>query len=156
MPNHKPLENFGALVTQLEIEQIPFRKDEDEPILNIPTRLLEKESLLQIRWEPIQGIIQFIQVLPLIVPEKQREAVMLLINRINFSLPVLGFTLNEKTGVLTYRTQAFLNENKAILPGLIGALIALSIRNSEQFLTQLQASATLSSINHSTRQFDIR
>ena len=156
MQNYKPFENLDALVAQLETERIPFRKEENEPIINIPTRIVEKESLLPIQWEPVEGVVQFIQLLPFIVPEEERKAVAVLINRINFALPILGFVLNEKNGVLTYRTQAVLNEKKAIPPGFIGAFIALSIHNSEQFLTQLQASATPKTMNHPTSQFDLK
>lgn len=155
MSNYKPIETFDALATQLESENIPFKRDENEPILNIPIHLLGKESLLQIRWEPMRGVIQFIQVMPFIVPEEQRNEVSVLINRINFALPVLGFVLNEKKGVLTYRTQAFLNEKNAISPGLIGVMMALSIRNSEQFLTQLQSSQPLKT-NRPTSLFDLK
>jgi hypothetical protein len=142
MTNYQPIPSFEALLAQLETEKIPFRRVESEPAVSVPTRLGDQESILHIRWEAIPGVIQFIQVLPLVVPEEQRNALTILLNRINLGLPVLGFALNESNGIMTYRTQAFLDGKGAIPPGLIGALIAIAARTAEKFLPQLQAAAS--------------
>lgn len=155
MQNFKPLGSFNALVAQLQNEKIPFRSYENKSII-IPTLLLGKDSILQIHWEPVQGVILFVQVMPFTIPEERINEVAVLINRINSVLPFLGFVLNEKSGVLTYRTQVFLNENRAIPPGLIGALMSFSIRYSEQFLTQLQTSNVLKPMSHPTSLFDLK
>ena len=141
MTKQNPIQSFDALLSQMEKEKIPFKKADGEPSLSVPTRLGDQEAVLHIRWEAVPGVIQFIQVLPLTVPQAQREKVSVLMNRINFVLPVLGFALNEKNGIMIYRTQTFLDRNGAIPPGMIGAMIAISAHTAEKFLPQLKAAA---------------
>jgi hypothetical protein len=138
MKNLRSLQNFNDLLAQLEIEKILFNQVENEPVVRIPTRLGAQDGILYIYWEPIPGVIQLIQILPFTIPKDRRKTMTTLLNRINFNIPVLGFALNEKTGVLTYRTQAFLNENNSILPGMIGALMNITIQIAAKFLPQLK------------------
>jgi hypothetical protein len=72
------------------------------------------------------------------VPKEKREAVAVLLNHINFDLHVLGFALNEKTGVLTYRVQTFLNQNRSIPPGMIGVLIGFTVGTAEKYFPDFQ------------------
>jgi hypothetical protein len=140
MKNLRSLQNFNDLLAQLEIEKILFNQVENEPVVRIPTRLGAQDGILYIYWEPIPGVIQFIQILPFTIPKDRRKTMTTLLNRINFNIPVLGFALNEKTGVLTYRTQAFLNENNSILPGMIGALVNITNTNNSKIFTSTERS----------------
>lgn len=141
MVNSSPIGSFEALIDQLEEEKLPFRRVEDQNILTVPTRLGEEQSVLHIRWEAIPGVIQFIQMIPVVVPENRRDEVAALIGRINVSLPILGFTMNPENGVVAFRTHAFLGKEKAVAPGMIGAVIASSVRTTKIFLPQLRKAA---------------
>jgi hypothetical protein len=156
MINVKSLQNFKDLLDQLEIEKIPFNRVENESIVRIPTHIGDQDAILYISWEPLPNVIQFIQILPCIVPQGQREALTSLLNRINFNIPVLGFVLNEKNGVLTFRTHVFLNKNKSILPGMIGALISITIQTAAKFLPQLQEAMTLEPETELSSLFDLK
>lgn len=142
MTDFKPINSFESLVTQLEKEKILFHRVENESVVRLFTHSGNQKIVLYIRWEPIPGVIQFIQVLPLVVPKEKRETVAVLLNHINFDLNVLGFALNEKTGVLTYRTQTFLNETRSILPGMIGVFIGFTAGTVEKYFPKFQAAAT--------------
>lgn len=142
MDEAKPISSFEGLMAQLDAEDLPYRRDEAEDALIVPTRLGEKEDcILHIRWEALPGVVQFIQVLPFKVPSNRLDEMAVLIGGINVSLPVLGFTLNPQTGVMAYRTHAFLGKEQAIAPGLVGALISSCVKTSKTFLPQLRAAA---------------
>jgi hypothetical protein len=113
----------------------------------VPTRLGEEQSALHIRWEPVPGVIQFVQMLPVIVPEYRREKVAVLIGSINVSLPILGVTMNPENGVVAYRTHAFLGKEKKIAPGVIGAVIASAVRITKIYLPRLKEAVSEDSIN---------
>ena len=138
MSNLKQLENYEDLLTELKDKKIPFRKIEGKTSLSIPIRLGDQNAALLILWEPEPRVIQLIQILPLAVPREYREVLTILLNRINFTLPVTGFVMNEKHGVITYRIQAFLDPNGAISSDTIGSLSALSIRTAKYILPQLK------------------
>jgi len=139
MVDAKPISSFEGLIAQLDAENLPFRRAETEEAVSVPTRLGDEDSVLHIRWEAVPGVVQFLQVLPLTVPESRRDEMAILIGRINVALPVLGFTLNPKNGVIAFRTHAFLGKEGVIAPGLIGALIATAVRTTKTFLPQLRA-----------------
>jgi hypothetical protein len=141
---------------QLEDEKIPFHQVEKDFILCMSTQLGDKEGNLFICWEPIRGVVQFIQEIPLIVPEEKRKNIAFLLNQINYVIPVLGFYLNEKKGVIVYRTQAFLDANRSISPGLIGFIIGITIHMAEKFLPQLQEAMTLEPETELSSLFDLK
>lgn len=134
------ISTFKELLTQLEEEKLPFRKDPTaKDTVTIPTHVGENNSAIHIRWAPIPGIIQFLLMLPFVVPENRRNDISFLIGRINLELPIIGFTLNHKNGVLAFRTHAFLGKEGAIAPGMIGAIIASVVHTTKAFLPQLKA-----------------
>ena len=140
MVSTSPIGTFEELMAQLEAEKLPFRKDTTtKDTLSVPTRLGEENSVIHIRWAPIPGVIQFLQMLPFVVPENRRDDIALLISRINLSLPIIGFTLNHKNGIMAFRTHAFLGKDGAIAPGMVGAVIASAVRTTKDFLPQLRA-----------------
>ena len=138
MVSLQPIESFEGLIRQLEEENLPFRKAEDKNTLTVPTRLGDEQGALHIRWEPVPGVIQFVQMLPVVVPEYRRDKVAVLIGKLNVSLPILGFTMNPENGVVAYRTHAFLGKEKEIAPGVVGAVIASAVRITKIYLPQLK------------------
>lgn len=134
----KQLESFEDLSAELEDRKIPFHRVVGETTLSISTRLDEQNGILLIRWEPFPKVIQFIHVLPLTIPKDRRKTLAILLNRINFTLPVTGFVMDEKRGALAFRVQGFLDFNGAIASDTAGSLFSLSIRTVKQFLPQLQ------------------
>jgi hypothetical protein len=140
MVSTSTIATFEELMIQLKDEKLPFRRDTTtKDTLTVPTRLGEENSVIHIRWAPIPGIIQFVQILPFTVPENRRNDISLLISRINLELPILGFTLNHGNGALAFRTHAFLGKQGAIAPGMIGAIIASAVRTTKAFLPKLKA-----------------
>jgi hypothetical protein len=132
------IDSYKSLVARLGEEKIPFRELENEDTVTVPTRLGDQNSQLHIRWEAVAGVVQFIQLVPFVVPPERRDAVAVLITRINAALPILGFTLNPQNGVAAYRVHAFLGNQAAIAPGLIGALIANAAKTTDAFLPILR------------------
>jgi len=147
MVNTNPIESFEALIKQLKEENLPFRRTEDENVLTVPTKLGDEQSVLHIRWEPVPGVIQFVQMLPVVVPESRQDKVAKLIGSINVSLPILGFTMNPENGVVAYRTHAFLGKEKEIAPGVIGAVIASAVRITKIYLPQLKEAVSENAVD---------
>jgi hypothetical protein len=146
MTHKEPLNNLEALIAYFEKIAISFnRTEKDETAISLSTRLGDRNGILHIRWESSEGYIRFIHVLPLQVPGKLREKMIILLNRINLVLPILGFVLNEEDGIITYCSQAFLDQNGSIPSYMIDAVIFQSIRTVNEILPQLQQSVTRAS-----------
>jgi hypothetical protein len=156
MVDSRLIHNFDTLMIQLEDEKIPFHRVEKDSTLCIPIQLSDKEGNLFICWEPMHGVVQFIQEIPLVVPEEKRKIIAILLNDINYVLPVLGFYLSKKKDVIVYRTQAFLDANRSISPGLIGIIIGIMIHTAEKFLPQLQKALTPEPENGFKSLFDLK
>jgi hypothetical protein len=156
MSNLKQLKSYEDLLTELKDKKILFRKIERKTSLSIPTRLDGQNAVLLILWEPAPRVIQFIQILPLAIPGEYREALTILLNHINFTLPVTGFVMNKKHGVLTYRIQAFLDPNGAIASDTVGSLLTLSTRTAAYFLPQLKKALASHQDARPKSLFDLR
>lgn len=135
------IDSFRALKNQLASEDLPFREVEGEQALSLPTRLGDTDSILHLRWEPTPGVVQFIQPLPLTVPPETRIEVGQALHRINHKLAIQGFTLDEQSGHVAFRTQLLLAIGQGLLPGMIGLLIRSSIETASTHLPGIRAIA---------------
>ena len=144
MSNDQLLDNFEMLVSELEQRNIPFHRVENKPYLALSTRLEDEEGSLYIYWRSIDGIVQFVHLLPLFVPKAHREKMVILLNRMNLSLPVTGLAINEENGILSHHAFVLLDKNEKILFHMILSHIDLSIRLAKEILPQLHQ--TLASV----------
>ncbi|MGH1479856.1 MAG: YbjN domain-containing protein [Geminicoccales bacterium] len=135
------IDSFEALSSQLAKEGLPFRKVDGEQALSLPTRLGDTDSVLHLRWEPTPGVVQFIQPLPLAVPPATKVEVGQALHRINLQLAIQGFTLDEQTGNVAFRTQVLLSAGQGLLPGMIGLMIRSSIETASTHLPGIRAIA---------------
>jgi len=135
------IDSFDALKSQLAKEGLPFRKVDGEQALSLPTRLGDADSILHLRWEPTPGVVQFIQPLPLTVPPATRVEVGQALHRINLKLAIQGFTLDDQSGHVAFRTQTLLAAGTGVLPGMIGLMIRSSIETASTHLPGIRAIA---------------
>ena len=156
MPKLTLIQSFKDLLSQLENEKIAFHRIENESTVFVSIPQANQNWGCYIRWEPFPRVVQFIQVLPFRISVKQKEAVLALINRINFDIPILGFVLNESKGILTYRTQIFLDTSNAISAGMVGVIIALSTQIVEEFVPLLESIVTPQSKIKPESLFDLK
>lgn len=132
---------FDDLKAQLLRENMPFRAVDGEPAVSFPTRLGDVDSVLHIRWEPTPGVVQFIQPLPMTVPIERRGDIGQALHRINHTLALLGFTLNEAEGLVAFRSQAMMSGREGLHPGMIGLMIRSSIETAATHWPGLRAIA---------------
>lgn len=135
------IDSFAALKSQLAKESLPFREVDGEQALSLPTRLGDTDSVLHLRWEPTPGVVQFIQPLPLTIQPATRAEVGQALHRINLTLAIQGFTLDEQSGNVAFRTQALLSIGQGLLPGMIGLMIRSSIETASTHLPGIRAIA---------------
>ena len=142
MPELDILTTFDDLLSYLKEKNKSFRRVENETTVMVASpSASHPEQICYLRWEPIPGVIQFIQMLPLTVPEEKRAEMAILLNQINFDLVIAGFGMNEKNGVLTYRVQTLLDQNHAIAAEMISVHIRLTLQMMEALLPKLRAVA---------------
>ena len=134
------INSFSALKKQFDSEGLPYKQLNAEPTLTVPISTGGVESVMHIRWEPTPGIIQFIQPLPVKIQQRNYADVALLLNTINSRLAVLGFTLNQESGIVTYRVQAFLTHGNIIEAGLLGSIISTVAKTATQYFKEINHS----------------
>ena len=154
MTSSEILQGFESLVSDCKKRKIPFHKPENENVICVSTQIGGQEDIIHIHWEPVEGIIQFIHILPLVVPAKLRNKMLILLNRINLALPNCGFTLDEKNGIITYKLCAFLNEIGRIHSSMIFGVIDISIRTVKEILPQLQQATASAEDPHISSLFE--
>ncbi len=154
MPNDQPLENLEALLYQLKQRDIPCQKIENEPHIRLVTRLEDQEGSLHVRWQAAEEIIQLVHIMPLTIPKKHMEKMLILLNRINLTLPVMGLAINEDNGMVMHRFSVFLDRDKTISFEMIYALIGLSIRLTKEIYPKLQKSMTAAAESGFSDLFD--
>ena len=78
--------NFPDLVKLLEKDGVLHKTDLAEQTVQIPTQRGELDSVLLMRWQDSDGVVQFIQALPIEVPADKLLIVSDAVTRLNHCL----------------------------------------------------------------------
>lgn len=135
------LTNFAELLRQLGEEKLPYRFFGDTSTVTLPTRLGREDGVIHLRWRADVGLVQFVHPVPMEAPANRIGELVAAANRINHGLMVLGFTVDERTGLCAFRTHAYLDPEGAVPTGLVGALIGTCAKSVADALPALREAA---------------
>lgn len=112
-----------------------------ESAVQIPTQWGELDGILLIRWQESDGVIQFIQSLPMTIPPERMAAMAEAITRLNHGLALPGFDLAHEDRSVAFRQLLPLVPRGQVLPQEIMAMFRMTVRNAALFLPALRAVA---------------
>ena len=125
--------NFPDLVKLLEKDGVLHKTDIPEQTVQIPTQRGELDSVLLMRWQESDGVIQFIQALPIEVPADRLPVLSDALTRLNHALAIPGFDLNHEHGLVAYRLYLPIYPRGSVRPNEIQAMFRLTVKTAADF-----------------------
>ncbi|MFG0332061.1 MAG: YbjN domain-containing protein [Maioricimonas sp. JB049] len=97
------LTGFDDIVAILKRDAVPHQIHAEQQFVTIPTRRNGFQGVMLIRWANADGVLHFVQNLPLEVPEERHSELIEAIVRLNHAYPVPGLGFNHVTNTTYFR-----------------------------------------------------
>ncbi|MBL8636728.1 MAG: YbjN domain-containing protein [Myxococcales bacterium] len=130
--------NFADLVKLLEKDGVLHKTDLAEQTVQIPTQRGELDSVLLMRWQDSDGVVQFIQALPIEVPADKLLIVSDAVTRLNHALAIPGFDLNHQHGLVAYRLYLPIYPRGSVRPNEVQAMFRLTVKTAADFFPTIR------------------
>ena len=102
-PPPTAIASYQDLVGFMDREAVPHQVEPASLSVRIPTEQKGIQGVQIIRWQPDDGVVQFIQSMLRDIPEARLPALESAIARLNHALAWLGLDLNHSRRLLAYR-----------------------------------------------------
>lgn len=129
--------SYPELLELLAREGVLHQARTEEKSVTIPTEKGTLDGMLLMRWQDSDGVIQFIQSLPLEIAEDKLALVESAIARLNHALALPGFDLNHEYRLLTYRQVLPIYPRGYVHPTEIQAMFRVTVKTASDFLPTL-------------------
>lgn len=129
--------SYSELLELLAREGVLHQARTEEKSVTIPTEKGALDGMLLMRWQDSDGIIQFIQSMPLEIPADKIALVESAIARLNHALALPGFDLNHEYRLLTYRQVLPIYPRGYVHPAEIQAMFRVTVKTASDFLPTL-------------------
>lgn len=129
--------SYRELLDLLAREGVLHQARTEEKSVTIPTEKGTLDGMLLMRWQDSDGVIQFIQSMPLEIAEDKIALVESAIARLNHALALPGFDLNHDYRLLTYRQVLPIYPRGYVHPAEIQAMFRVTVKTASDFLPTL-------------------
>jgi len=129
--------NFPDFVHLLERDGVFHRTNPAEMTVEIPTQRGSLDSVMLVRWQPADGVIQFIQVLPLTIGDAQLGSLVDAVTRLNHVLAIPGFDVNHTRKILAYRLYLPLQPRGGVTAVEIQRMFQITVKTAAELLPVL-------------------
>lgn len=126
--------NFNDLTQLLDRDGVFHKTDEADLTVQIPTQRGTLDSVILVRWQESDGVIQFIQAVPLAISDEKLPAVVDAVTRMNHVLAVPGFDMNHARKLLAYRLYLPIYPRGSVKAQEIQAMFRLAVKTASDFL----------------------
>ncbi|MEE2706860.1 MAG: YbjN domain-containing protein [Planctomycetota bacterium] len=99
----KLLTSYQDVLEVLNGDSVLHQADNKNQSIRIPTRRRDLDGVMIIRWQARDGVVQFIQSMPMEVPEERVKSVETAMMRLNHALAIPGFAINHENRLPYYR-----------------------------------------------------
>ena len=129
--------SYASLLALLERDGVMHLNHAVDQTVQIPTQRGQLDGILLIRWQEADGVVQFIQSLPVPVPEDKIPAMESAIARLNHALALPGLDLNHEYRSLVYRQTLPLFPRGYVMPDELQAMFRLCVKTASDVLPTL-------------------
>lgn len=129
--------SYRELLDLLAREGVLHQARTEEKSVTIPTEKGTLDGMLLMRWQDSDGVIQFIQSMPLEIAEDKIALIESAIARLNHALALPGFDLNHEYRLLTYRQVLPIYPRGYVHPAEIQAMFRVTVKTAADFLPTL-------------------
>ena len=131
------IRSFDDLLQVLERDGVPHQTERSEKSVRIPTQQGDLDSLLLLRWQDSDGVIQFIQALPLVLTDDKLGLLCEAVTRLNHVMAVPGFDLNHTHRLLSFRLYLPLYPRGEVSLIEVQAMFRLAIKTAADIMPVL-------------------
>lgn len=138
----RQVQNLDDLIEILQTDMIQHEANLEEQYVVVPIQRGNLNAIQVVRWAARDGVIHFIQVIPLQVPDEHRSNVESGMLRLNHSYPIPGLGLNHETKTPYFRFSVPLQPRGYLLENEVKEYFNFCVNQSIQFAPTLAALST--------------
>jgi hypothetical protein len=155
------LTTYQDLIDLLKRDSVKHETDNKKALVRIPTKREDLEGTMLIRWQAAEGVVQFIQTLPMDISEDRIPAMETAVLRLNHALAVPGFGLDHQNRKLYYRFVAPFMPRGGLQDKEVRLYFQLTLKQAAEFFAPLKQVAegadpvaTVDAIRRAAKQKD--
>jgi hypothetical protein len=132
------LKTYQDLLDLLNHDSVLHKADNEKMSATMPTKRKDLDGVMIIRWQQKDGVVQFIQTMPIDIPEARVAAVETAMMRLNHAMAVPGFSLDHTNRmayfrmVVPFQPRGFLQDNE------LRAYFQVTLRQAAEFYDPLK------------------
>lgn len=129
--------SFTDFVHLLERDGVFHKSNVADLTVEIPTQRGTLDSVMLVRWQESDGVMQFIQAIPVEIPDDKVAALVDSVTRLNHVLAIPGFDVNHSRKILAYRLYLPLYPRGGVLAAEIQSMFQLTVKTAAELLPVL-------------------
>ncbi|MEE2640349.1 MAG: hypothetical protein VX768_06955 [Planctomycetota bacterium] len=133
------IKTFEDLCEAYTAQKIKFQKNETNQTLLFPTRSQSFSSLMVIRWDQVNGVVHFIQTMPLTVKKEQVPLYLKAAQQLNHGFLFPGIGINLENGGTYYRLSVPVSPRGYLFDYEVGTYTKFALRKASEFMPTLQS-----------------
>ncbi len=132
------LATYQDMLDLLNQDSVLLKADNARMSVTIPTKRKDLDGVMIIRWQQKDGVVQFIQTMPIDVPEDRVAAVESAMVRLNHAMAVPGFGLDHTNRmpyfrlVIPFQPRGFMQDNE------LRAYFQVTLKQAAEFYAPLK------------------
>lgn len=132
-PEHL-VSSFQDLLDLLRRDNVMHQPNVAAGEVLIPTQRGQLDSVLMMRWQDEEGVLQFVQPLSVEIPAERMAAIAQAVTRLNPALAIAGFELSYERRRLAFRTTLPLMPRGGLLPAEIQTYFRITVKTAADFV----------------------
>jgi hypothetical protein len=130
--------SFQELIALLDEGKVMHRSDPESSAVQILTEQRGVEGMQVIRWQELDGVLQFIQSVPLTAPAERIAAVAEAVARLNHALAIPGLDYDQDRNLLAFRTYLPIFPRGAVGGDEVQAMFRITVKTAVDLLPTLR------------------
>jgi hypothetical protein len=134
----KLLTKYQDVLELLNGDSVLHQADNKNQSIRIPTKRKDLDGVMIIRWQQKDGVVQFIQSMPMEVPEERVKSVETAMMRLNHALAIPGFAINHENRLPYYRLVVPIQPRGGLQDNELRSYFQVTLKQAAEFFAPLK------------------
>ena len=134
----KLLTSYQDVLEVLTGDSVLHQPNNKNQSIRIPTKRKDLDAVMIIRWQTNEGVISFVQSMPMELPEERVKSLETVMMRLNHMLAIPGFAINHENRLPYYRLVIPLNPRGGIQTNEFHLYLQLTLKHATTFFGPLK------------------
>lgn len=134
----KLLTSYQDVLEVLNDNSVLHQSNNKNQSIRIPTKRKDLDAVMIIRWQTNEGVVSFVQSMPMKVPEERVKSLETTMMRLNHMLAIPGFAINHANRLPYYRLVIPLNPRGGIQTNEFHLYLQLTLKHATTFFGPLK------------------